>query len=216
MRVELAEIEGAIGLYSAIADVCVVQAAQAGDQLAAYFVASGPVPSGDELRAHLRELLPQYMIPVQFIDLASLPRTVSGKVDRRSLATRPLAQSASRGSDVEAVMPRTDTERAVASVWCELLKVEQVGVHDSFLDLGGHSLIATRMVALLRRELGVDVSLDIVFKSPTIAAIAGYVEGKVSTRAEQQRGLVEHVRQLGNDEREAMLVQARRSKEMGL
>ena len=215
MRVELAEVEGAIGLHSDIADACVVQAAQAGDQLAAYFVASGPVPSSDDLRAHLRELLPQYMIPSHFVGAASLPRTVSGKVDRRSLAARPLTESAVRGSDEDAIMPRTDTEQAVAAVWRELLKVERVGVHDSFLDLGGHSLLTTRMVARLRQELGVDLSLDTVFKSPTIAGIADHVEREKSTRARQQRELADRVRQLDTDEREALLAQARRAKEMG-
>lgn len=215
MRVELAEVDGAIGLHTSIADACVVRAVHAGDQLVAYFVATGPVPSTDDLRAHLRELLPQYMIPSHFVGAASLPRTVSGKVDRRSLAARPLTESAVRGSDEDAIMPRTDMEQAVAEVWRELLKVERIGVHDSFLDLGGHSLLATRMVARVRQELGVDLSLDAVFKSPTVAGIAGHVEHEKSTRAQQQRELADRVRQLDIDEREALLAKARRAKEMG-
>lgn len=118
-------------------------------RLAAYVVYA---PDSDatvsELRRHLRKSLADRWIPASFVDLDELPETAEGELDRGALPD-PF------GAAAEEVAPRTDTERAVAEVWQEVLGIDRVGVHDNFFDVGGHSLLAMRVVARLSRRLGV-------------------------------------------------------------
>jgi exosortase A-associated hydrolase 2 len=171
-RIELGEIESVLASAPGV-NSCVVLAREdtLGDkQLVGYVVprVSKP-PEGEELRNFLEGRLPEYMVPAQFVCLDSFPLTDNGKIDRRALpaplreATRP---------DQGSARPRNSTEVALAAIWMEIFKIENIGIHDDFFDLGGHSLLAIRMVARLRDALGVDLPVLNLFENPTIASLA--------------------------------------------
>ncbi len=123
------------------------------------------------LRAGLRERLPEYMVPGAFVVLEQLPLTANGKVDRAALPEAD-ASGAAHGY----VPPRTPLEERLAAIWAEVLGVERVGADDGFFDLGGHSLMATRVVARVREELRVELPLRALFEAPTVARLAPRVE----------------------------------------
>ncbi|MEW5929324.1 MAG: amino acid adenylation domain-containing protein, partial [Gemmatimonadota bacterium] len=123
------------------------------------------------LRDGLRERLPEYMVPGAFVVLETLPLTANGKLDRAALPA-PDACGAARGY----VPPRTPLEERLAAIWAEVLGVERVGAEDGFFDLGGHSLMATRVVARLREELRVELPLRALFEAPTVARLAPRIE----------------------------------------
>ncbi|HYH81776.1 MAG TPA: amino acid adenylation domain-containing protein, partial [Longimicrobium sp.] len=135
-----------------------------------------PVPP---LRAHLSRRLPDYMVPGAFVALDALPLTPNGKVDRRALP-------APEGPEAEQVYvaPRTAAEEVLVEIWGEVLGVERVGVEDNFFGLGGHSLVATRMVSRVRQAFGVEVPLRAVFEAQTVRALAGRVEALRGTGEE--------------------------------
>jgi nonribosomal peptide synthetase DhbF len=189
--VEPGEVEAALAEHPAVAQAAVIawppgpeHAAER--RLVAYLVprpqdgAALPPPDAAELGAFLRQRLPEAMVPASFVPLAALPLTANGKLDRRALPApeRPPAASRSKAA------PRTDEERVVAAVWAGVLGTDQVGVDDNFFQLGGNSLLATRVITRLRRELGVELPLRSLFLAPTIAGIAQAVR---SLRQEEAR-----------------------------
>ena len=121
------------------------------------------------LRQHVKALLPDYMVPSDFVLLGRLPLTVNGKVDRAALPRPVIVPSITRG---EYVMPRSPEEEILAEIWSDLLGVARVGVTDNFFELGGHSLLAAQVVSRLRLTLGVEVPLSLLFDEPTIAGLA--------------------------------------------
>src|SRR5689334_16261453 len=123
-----------------------------------------------ELREYLQERLPAYMVPSVYVELAELPLTVNGKVDRRAL---PEPEEWGSG---EYVGPRTATEEILAGIWASVLKVERVGVTENFFEIGGHSLLATQVVSRIRESFGVDMALRELFEQATIAALAARVD----------------------------------------
>ena len=126
-----------------------------------------------QLRHHLEQRLPAYMMPSAFVVLETLPLTANGKVDRRVL---PVPE-ANRVGVVEAeVKPRSPLEAKLAKLWSELLGVTQVGLHDNFFALGGHSLLATQLTSRLRDEFGVELPLHHLFEAPTIAQLVSIIE----------------------------------------
>ncbi|HXO42091.1 MAG TPA: amino acid adenylation domain-containing protein, partial [Thermoanaerobaculia bacterium] len=131
------------------------------------------------LRAHLAATLPDYMIPTAWVELASVPLTPNGKVDRRAL---PAVEEQARPY----VAPRTPVEELLAGLFSEVLERAQVGVHDNFFDLGGHSLIATRLMARVRDAVGVELPLRKLFEGPTVAALAQAIEPVLEERAQAQ------------------------------
>ncbi len=124
-----------------------------------------------ELRTFLQERLPDYMVPADFVLLDALPLTPNGKLDRRALPApdRPVSSEAF-------VAPRTSTEAQLAQIWAEVLRLERVGIHDNFFALGGHSLLATQIVSRVSAELQVELPLQRLFETPTVAGLAEYVE----------------------------------------
>ncbi|HEX8905139.1 MAG TPA: non-ribosomal peptide synthetase, partial [Longimicrobiaceae bacterium] len=169
-RIEPGEIEAALRQHPAVRDCAVVARADAGGEkrLAAYVVADGAEPA--ELRAYLRGRLPDHMVPASFTALEALPLTPSGKLDRRALPAPEL------GDQQGTVAPRTAAEEVVAAIWAEVLGRDRVGVEESFFDLGGHSLAATRMVSRLREAFAAELPLRAVFEGPTVAELARRVE----------------------------------------
>lgn len=148
-RIELGEVESALAQLPAVAQ-CVVDVRH--ERLVAYVVfAGGEQLTASEVRAHLRETLPDYMVPSLVVPLEKFPLTPNGKVDRRALPD-PLRTSARTASSY--VLPATPTETIIASVWKELLGVERVSVDDNFFELGGHSLLSVRAVHEIQQRTG--------------------------------------------------------------
>jgi amino acid adenylation domain-containing protein len=146
-------------------DARVIEAADA--QLVGYYVASSAIPP-DLLREHLRELLPDYMVPTAFVHLDQLPLTPNGKVNRMAL---PKADLQSRRIDAGET-PRTAVEKWLAELWTEVLLVDNVGVDDNFFELGGHSLPALMLLYRIDTELGKTISIATFSQAPTIRALA--------------------------------------------
>ena len=169
-RVELGEIEVALTRHAGVVEAAVlVREDTPGDKrLVAYLVPAQPAPGALELRAYLKDRLPEYMVPAAFVTLDALPRTVNGKVDRRALHAPQAEATATR----EYVAPRGPIEEALAGIFAEVLKVPRVGTHDGFFELGGHSLLATQAAARIRDALGVGLPLRALFEAPTPAELA--------------------------------------------
>ncbi|MDH3600983.1 MAG: amino acid adenylation domain-containing protein, partial [Candidatus Tectomicrobia bacterium] len=136
-------------------------------------------PTVNALRAHLRDRLPDYMIPAHFVELPRIPLTANGKVDRNTL---PAPSGAEFNLGTEYVPPRTELERQLAAIWQQVLDRESIGVHDDFFELGGHSLTAVRLVTRILQSLAVDVAIRDVFSAPTIARLADVIQARATTR----------------------------------
>ena len=173
-RVEPAEIEAVLSTHPTVHEVAVaaVESARAADRrLVAYLTCTGTPATAADYRAHVAELVPDYMVPSAFVVLDALPLTPSGKLDRRALPAPEAGDLPSTGYRA----PRTALEHVVAAVFCLVLRVDEAGIDDDFYTLGGHSLIATRLVAALRDALGVDVELRTLLANPTVAGLAAAV-----------------------------------------
>jgi amino acid adenylation domain-containing protein len=175
-RIEPEDIEAAINELGSVKQAAALtwQGEDGDKRLVAYVVPKdGAVLSGGDLRERLKNKLPDYMIPSQFICVAEIPLTPNGKLDRRAL---PSPGSVERdGADVFAE-PRTMVEQLIAGIWSEVLKAERVSTSDNFFELGGHSLLATQVVSRMRDIFKVKVKLSHVFESPTMGALAEIVE----------------------------------------
>ncbi|HZG41362.1 MAG TPA: amino acid adenylation domain-containing protein, partial [Longimicrobium sp.] len=168
-RIELGEIEAALRQAPGVADCVVMARAETGEQrLVAYVVGDA---EAEALRAHVRRSLPEYMVPSAFVALDALPLTPNGKLDRKALPAPELASA-----EEKHVAPRTPVEEVLAGIWAEVLRLERVGVEESFFDLGGHSLLATGVVSRVRQVLAVELPLRALFEGPTVAELARRVE----------------------------------------
>ncbi|HST59981.1 MAG TPA: amino acid adenylation domain-containing protein, partial [Longimicrobium sp.] len=175
-RIELGEIETALRAHPSIQDaVTLVREDAPGDRrIVAYLVArrGRDVPQGVELRARLKERLPDYMLPSAFVVLEALPLTPNGKVDRRAL---PAPDTSGADLDDEAPLEGL-VQETVAELFSELLRVPRVGPRADFFALGGHSLLATRLVSRVREAFGVELPLRTVFEAPTVEQLSAHVE----------------------------------------
>jgi len=169
-RIEPGEVELALLAHPSISQAAVVaREDQPGDKrLVAYFVpASGQSTNAQELRAFLREKLPDYMVPAHFVRLEEMPRTPNGKVDRNGLPAPEIT-----GPNDEFIAPRDDFERQLAAIWEEALNVRPIGLRQHFFELGGNSLLAARIVALIDQQFSKDLSVAAIFRSPTVEQLA--------------------------------------------
>ena len=171
-RVEPGEVEAVLGTHPAVREAVVVARddGASGARLVAYVVPHDLGLTADEVRGWLRERLPDHLVPSLIATLPELPRTPTGKIDRRSLP-EATGQSAAAYAP-----PRTPTEAALAGVWERVLGVERVGIHDNFFDVGGHSLLVARAMAALPEALGVELPLRALFLAPTVARLAESVD----------------------------------------
>jgi acyl carrier protein len=179
VRVEPEEVEAALARHPAAASSAVVAApgADGEPRLVAWVAGAAPAGGAEELRRHLRALLPEPMVPAAFRFVAALPLTPNGKVDRRALAAASAAPAegerpAEEPAGPRPVLPRTPVEEILAGIWEEVLGVEGVGPEDRFFDLGGHSLRATQVLSRLRGALGVDLPLAALFEAATLHDLA--------------------------------------------
>ena len=181
-RIETGEIEVALASHPSVKQAVVVAWKERSSEasLVAYVAPAVPEKEADasQLREFLRAKLPEYMIPSLFVNLESLPLTPNGKVDRKALPAPTQSRADLRA---QYVAPRTPLELELAEVCAQVLglSVEQVGVNDNFFDLGGHSLLGTRLVFLLREKYGLqaaDLPLRALFENPTVANLALTIE----------------------------------------
>ena len=179
-RIEPGEIETVLSQHEGVREAVVVARPDGlgGLRLVAYVVErEGHTTTTGDLRRHLKNTLPEYMIPSAFVTLEALPLTPNGKIDRRSLpetdGVRPELEEAY-------VAPRSELERVITGVWQEVLKVEKVGVHDNFFNLGGHSLLIVHVNSKLREVLQAEVSIIEMFKYPSVSALAEHLSHEAS------------------------------------
>jgi amino acid adenylation domain-containing protein len=181
-RIELGEIEAVLeqhrGVRAAVVEVC--EEARCDKRLVAYVVArQQPSPTISELRDCLKAKLPEYMVPSAVVWLEALPLTPNGKLDRRAL---PAPEGVRPEMATAYVAPQSMMERTIATVWQEVLLVEQVGLHDNFFDLGGRSLLLVRVHSKLREALKRHISMMDLFRHPTISSLAKYLSQEESER----------------------------------
>jgi amino acid adenylation domain-containing protein len=188
-RVELGEIEAALAEHPAVREVAVVaREDQPGERRLVAYVAPHPEweAAVGELRAFLKERLPDHLVPAAFVSLAVLPLNSSGKVDARALpapdASRPLLAAGY-------VPPGTPAEEGVAAIWCEVLGLERVGIHDDFYELGGHSLLLPQVMHRLGREFQIEVPLRSLAEETTVAGLALTVEELLLEQIERELAL---------------------------
>jgi amino acid adenylation domain-containing protein len=181
-RIELGEIETRLREYKAVREAMVVarEDRPGVQRLVAYYTTTGigetegtPHPTGvgasaEELRRHVAKKLPDYMVPSAYVWMQELPRTVNGKLDRRALPAPERGAFATASYQA----PCGEVETMLASIWAEVLKVEQVGRYDNFFELGGHSLIIIQVAAKVRSAFGLNLPLRTFFEQPTLAGLA--------------------------------------------
>jgi amino acid adenylation domain-containing protein len=174
-RIELGEIEAILSTHPNLLNAVVVAREDTpGDKrLVAYATAkNGEPPKASELRALLQNKLPEYMVPSAFVNLERFPLTPNGKVDRKALPKPDFEAAADKGNFIA---PGTPTEMVLAEIWCDVLGRKQVGVHDNFFDLGGHSLLMVQVQTRACEKLKTDVSIVEMFQYPTISALARHL-----------------------------------------
>ncbi|OKH53429.1 non-ribosomal peptide synthetase [Calothrix sp. HK-06] len=173
-RIELEEIETLLNQHPSVREAVVIANSDIpGDKyLVAYIV---PQPqqkvTTNNLRAFLKQKLPEYMIPVAYVVLESLPLTPAGKVNRHAL---PKIDTLSLNVEENYVAPQTDVEQVLVEIWANILTIgkQPIGVHDNFFELGGHSLLATQLTSRIRDIFHIDLPLRSLFEAPTIASLA--------------------------------------------
>ncbi|MEO1480761.1 MAG: amino acid adenylation domain-containing protein [Myxococcota bacterium] len=194
-RIELGEIEATLKNHPGVdASVAKVYSPSTGDtRLAAYFVpASGSTDLDalvENLRGHLVSNLPGYMVPQHLVAIDAVPLTPNRKVDRKALPDPSHSVSA------EFAPPSTEAEKLLAAIWSDVLGVDRVGATDDFFALGGHSILATRVMARLREQTGVDLPLRRLFANPVLRPLADHLDALLA---------IQGVSGVGGDDREEL------------
>jgi tyrocidine synthetase-3 len=169
LRIELEEIESQLLNYKTIEEAVVISKENGGGDkyLCAYLAVRNEIPVS-QLRDYLLGHLPEYMVPAYFVFLERIPKTPSGKIDRKMLPEPRLK------ADGDRIAPRDRVEEKVAEIWAEVLEIEEgiIGIHSNFFALGGHSLKATAVISKIHRELSVRVPITGVFRNPTVEGLA--------------------------------------------
>ncbi|MGC1373345.1 MAG: amino acid adenylation domain-containing protein [Candidatus Sulfotelmatobacter sp.] len=167
-RIELGEIEASLEKHESVRQAIATVRESAGEKRLVAYITAKPdrVAQVPELRGHLETTLPRYMVPQVFVLMDAFPRTLNGKVDRRALP----APEAERHS--QAVSPRDEVEQTLTNIWESVLGITPIGVTDNFFDLGGHSLMAARLIAQIQDVTGKKIPLSSIFRAPTIEGLA--------------------------------------------
>jgi non-ribosomal peptide synthetase component F len=181
-RVDVGDVEAALAVHPEVKEVVVVsrQDESGDDTLVAYFVPRHmPAPTTTVLRKFLATTLVDYMIPSRFIVIENIPLLSTGKVDRRAL---PMLRSGRPDLETLFAAPTTPAEQSLSQIWAEVLHLDQVGIHDNFFDLGGHSLSGSRVISRVLETFRMDLALSVVFDSPTVAEMALIITTNQSRR----------------------------------
>ncbi len=195
-RIELGEIESVLTEHESVTEAVVIALEdRAGEKRLVAYVVTAPGASRNisDLRSHLKERLPDYMIPSAFVYLDALPLTNHGKIDRRALP----APDAERPALAEAfIEPRTSAERKLASIWTKLIGINRIGINDNYFELGGDSLLATQLVSHARNVFEVELPLVELFRHPTLAEMATSIE----------EAIIEQMEEISDEEAEQLLL----------
>jgi amino acid adenylation domain-containing protein len=179
-RIELGEVEAVLKRHEGVKDAVVLvrEDGEAGEKRLVAYVTTEPerTPTAGDLRYHLREHLPEYMLPSTFMMLDVLPLTRNGKVDRGAL---PAPEEERPELEQVYVAPRTPVEEMLAGLWESVLRVRRVGAHDNFFELGGHSLLATQLISRVRNAFALEIPLRRLFDEPTVAGLAQVIEAEM-------------------------------------
>jgi amino acid adenylation domain-containing protein len=206
-RVEPGEVEAVLHDHPSVGEAAVVAREDVpGERYLAAYVAPATwhTVAAAELREHLAERLPSWMVPQAWMVMDALPKTPGGKVNRRAL---PAPDAAAAQEEAQFAAPATATEQAVAEIWREVLGLERVGATDDFFDLGGHSLKATRILTRVGARLGVDLPVGVIFDHPTVRGIAALVDERRATPPEPDGDLVAWLEDLSEEEAERLLAE---------
>lgn len=185
-RIELAEIEIALLALEAVQECTVLlQEEPSGEKrLVAYILPKqGQKIDSYELRSQLQQQLPEYMLPSVWTTVEEIPLTANGKVDRAKL---PTPEWTTTSTARPYVAPRNAYEESLAAIWATVLAVKQVGIHDSFFDIGGHSLLAIQLISHIRATFQMEIPLRTLFDAPTVAAMASTLMQKELELADQE------------------------------
>ncbi|HEX4494591.1 MAG TPA: condensation domain-containing protein, partial [Thermoanaerobaculia bacterium] len=183
-RIELGEIESALARHPQVREAAVLALPEVdgGTRLVACVATSSAMTGlAGELRAFLKQSLPDYMVPSGFVALEELPLTPNGKIDRRALAALAAVPLAAEGGVAGDRGPRSHVEEVLAGIWSELFG-RAVGVSESFFDLGGHSLLATRVVSRVREVFAIELRLQQIFTAPVLSELAAEVERAIASQ----------------------------------
>lgn len=183
-RIELGEIESMLAAHPDVAQaVALAREDRPGDMRLVAYVVAAPGAAIDEavVLDHLRQTLPEYMVPQHLMAIKAMPQLPNGKLDRKVLPAPDL--QAQLGG--ERIAPRTEFERRIAAAMETALGLSGIGIHDDFFALGGHSLLAAQLTSRLNREFGASLSLRTLFDAPTVARLAEAVAGGSSADGEQ-------------------------------
>ncbi|NBI31283.1 condensation domain-containing protein, partial [Chengkuizengella marina] len=173
-RIELGEIESQVQKHPGIIETVVIvnEGKTAGDKTICAYVVSETKINTTELRKHLSQTLPEYMLPSYFVQLDKMPLTPNGKLDRKAL---PVPEG-NLNQDVQYVAPSNKLESQLVSLWEEVLNIKTVGIKDNFFELGGHSIKAVQIVSKLNQEMKVDLTLRDIFSFPTIEQFSKQIQ----------------------------------------
>ena len=202
-RIELAEIEAVLSEHPLIRQGVVLLRHDGGrERLVAYVTGPRLRPANTrEITEFLKHRLPDYMVPAPIVVVRTFPTTANGKVDRAALPPPEEAQ----GNDRVVRPPQTLVEMELAKIWCGLLKMDELSVHDDFFDLGGHSLLATQVVSRIRKAFNKDIPLRSIFDAPTIAKLAGVIEAATPADTVDLQTELEAIESLSDEEAELLL-----------
>ena len=179
LRIEPGEIESVLLKHPQVAQAAVLarEDVPGEKRLVAYVVAADAAElQAAELRTHLAQALPEYMVPSAFVGLPALPLGPSGKLDRKALPAPELQAATPYAA------PRTPTEKILAGLWAETLHLPRVGIHDNFFELGGHSLMIVQLISMIRQQFMIDLPLDTLFQVSTIAGLAQLLDQETVAR----------------------------------
>lgn len=184
-RIELGEVEAALNAHPLVREgvVAAREEAEGDKRLVAYVVwRSNATADVAALREHLRETLPEFMVPSHFVELEEMPRTPNGKTDRKRLPA-PGAENAPVAPAVTPAEPSGALEATIAEIWRDVLRLPAVGVHDNFFALGGRSLLAVQVHSRLKQHLARELSITDLFRFPTIRTLAAFLDGEGASAA---------------------------------
>ena len=195
-RIELGEIESVLTEHESVTEAVVIALEDKGNEkrLVAYVVtAQGASRNVSDLRSHIKERLPDYMIPSAFVYLDALPLTSHGKIDRRALPAPDAERPALAQAFIE---PQTPAEKSLASIWTRLLGINRIGINDNYFELGGDSLLATQLASQVRSVFEVELPLVELFRYPTLAEMSTSIE----------EAIIEQMEDISDEEAEQLLL----------